>query len=43
VHDLRPGRWTLKLDQRRRYDASTPGRAVRFGILRRSGGRGARR
>ena len=37
----RPGRWRLKLDQRRRYRATTPGRAVRFDIVRRSGG-GAR-
>jgi hypothetical protein len=37
VRRLRPGLWTLKLDQRKRYRASVPGSAVRFRILRRPG------
>jgi hypothetical protein len=35
VRELRAGRWTLKLDQRMSYRASTPGSAVRFRIVRR--------
>lgn len=38
VRQLRPGRWTLKLDQRKSYRASTPGSAVTFRILRRASG-----
>jgi hypothetical protein len=35
VRELRPGRWTLKLDQRMSYRASAPGSAVTFRIRRR--------
>jgi hypothetical protein len=35
VRALRPGRWTLKLDQRPTYHARTPGRAVRFRVAAR--------
>jgi hypothetical protein len=38
VRELRPGRWTLKLDQRMTYRASTPGSASRFRIVRRGRG-----
>jgi hypothetical protein len=37
VHALRPGRWTLKLDQRRTYREATPGSEATFRIARRSG------
>jgi hypothetical protein len=36
VRELRPGRWTLKLDQRMTYRSSTPGSEVTFRILRRA-------
>jgi hypothetical protein len=36
VRGLAPGRWTLKLDQRMTYRASTPGSVVRFSIVRRT-------
>jgi hypothetical protein len=36
VRTLAPGRWTLKLDQRMTYRASTPGSVVRFSIVRRA-------
>jgi hypothetical protein len=36
VSGLRPGRWTLKLDQRRAYRQSTPGNQVTFRIVRRA-------
>ena len=35
VRALRPGRWTLKLDQRKTYRPGTPGSTVRFRITRR--------
>jgi hypothetical protein len=35
VRTLRPGRWTLKLDQRMTYRANAPGSAVTFRIQRR--------
>jgi hypothetical protein len=35
VRALRPGRWTLKLDQRMTYRKGTPGTTVRFRIARR--------
>jgi hypothetical protein len=35
VSALQPGRWTLKLDQRRTYRESTPGNEVTFRIVRR--------
>src|SRR5215218_4058063 len=38
VRTLRPGRWTLKLDQRMTYSASAPGSAVTFRMRRRSRG-----
>jgi hypothetical protein len=38
VRELRPGRWTLKLDQRMSYHASTPGSEVTFRIRRRGSG-----
>ena len=38
VRLLRPGRWTLKLDQRMTYSARAPGNAVRFRIRRRGAG-----
>jgi hypothetical protein len=37
VRELRPGRWTLKLDQRMSYRRRTPGSAVTFRIQRRGG------
>jgi hypothetical protein len=37
VRGLRPGRWTLKLDQRMSYREATPGSAVTFRIARRGG------
>jgi len=37
VRALQPGRWTLKLDQRKTYRVSTPGSAATFRILRRTG------
>jgi hypothetical protein len=40
VRDVRPGRWTLKLDQHLSYRATTPGSAVTFRIQRRSGASG---
>jgi hypothetical protein len=36
VRRLRPGRWTLKLDQRMTYRKGTPGTTVRFRIARRA-------
>ena len=42
VEQLRPGCWTLKLDQRPRYRASSPGRTWRFRIVRRSPNEGPR-
>jgi hypothetical protein len=36
VSALQPGRWTLKLDQRRTYRESTPGSEVTFRIVRRA-------
>jgi len=36
VSGLRPGRWTLKLDQRRTYHESTPGSEATFRIVRRA-------
>jgi hypothetical protein len=36
VRRLRPGHWTLKLDQRRSYRPSTPGSAATFNIVRRA-------
>jgi hypothetical protein len=36
VRKLRPGRWTLKLDQRMTYRKRTPGTTVRFRIARRA-------
>jgi hypothetical protein len=38
VRELRPGRWTLKLDQRMSYRASTPGSSMTFRIERRGAG-----
>jgi hypothetical protein len=38
VRQLRPGRWTLKLDQRMSYRPSEPGSAVTFRIRRRGTG-----
>jgi hypothetical protein len=32
VRDLRPGTWTLKLDQRRAYRESTPGSTHSFPV-----------
>jgi hypothetical protein len=40
VEHLRPGRWTLKLDQRPRYRPSSPGNTWRFRIVRRSSNEG---
>ena len=36
VRSLAPGRWTLKLDQRKTYRESTPGSEVSFRIMRRA-------
>jgi hypothetical protein len=36
VRSLRPGRWTLKLDQRRTYHETTPGSEATFRIVRRA-------
>jgi hypothetical protein len=35
VGALRPGRWTIRLDQRMTYRAGTPGSVARFNIVRR--------
>jgi hypothetical protein len=35
VRALAPGRWTLKLDQRKTYDPNAPGSTARFSIVRR--------
>jgi len=43
VRALRPGRWTLKLDQRPAYHESTPGSQATFRIVRRAGGDGGGR
>jgi hypothetical protein len=39
VDDLRPGRWTLKLDQRMTYREGTPGSSVSFPVGRRAAAR----
>jgi hypothetical protein len=41
VRNLRPGRWTLKLDQSKSYRAGTPGGMWRFRIVRRGSNQGA--
>jgi hypothetical protein len=40
VRTLRPGSWTLKLDQRKTYRERTPGSEATFRIVRRSSGDG---